>query len=674
MIDQFNMENICLLKEMGYEVHVACNFKEGNTCDEGRLRRLRETLCGMQVRQHQWDCPRSICALNRCCRAFYQLWELTGKHQFDWIHCHSPIGGALARVAGHMRRIRVIYTVHGFHFYQGAPIRNWLVYYPIEKLLSYWTDVLITVNQEDFQLAANRMRAGKVYRIPGVGISVRRFQGNKSTDECSRRNRKAFRAKYGIPDEAVVFLSVGELSRRKNHQAVIEALAGIPRQDVYYLICGQGSQKNRILHTARRYGMTHRIRLTGFLEDISAAYQSADLFVFPSLQEGLPAALMEAMAAGLPCVVSDIRGNRELISQKGGRRFPAAARKMMGLGQSNEKLVRYLKEFLDDKTLWKACGYYNQKKAEAYDTTVVQRHMKQIYGEAFGLKKQFIHKKGAKEKKPEVSVIMAVHNASDGKSLRAAAASICAQTYTSWELLICDDGSTDGTWEILQKIAQKDSRIRLLRLEHNRKAAAARNVCLKKAQGRYIAVMDADDISSPDRLERLYYFLESHPQFAFAGSRGEFFVRRPGDDGECYWYCQVPGEEDFLFSLPFVHASIMFRREPLIHVHGYKVSRRVVRAEDYDLLLRLYGAGYCGANLEQVLYYIRRDREQYKRRRYRYRFHEAYVKYKGFSELGLMPKGLVYVVKPFFVGLVPYRLAAVMQKRYYKEKSNKERL
>ena len=370
MIDQFNLPNIRLLLEMGYEVHVACNFREGNTCDADRIRKLQKTLCRMQVRWHQWDCPRSARAVRKCRQAYKQLWKLTDRYHYAWMHCHSPVGGVLARLVAHQRGIRVIYTAHGFHFYRGAPLHNWLLYYPVEKALARWTDVLITVNREDGRLAERRLRAGRVYRIPGVGIAASSGGGG----------RQSFRAAYKIPADAFVLLSVGELSRRKNHQAVIGAAALLPSvsgREVYYVVCGQGAWKDRLFQMAKKYGIADRVRLVGFLEDVAWAYQSADLFVFPSLQEGLSVALIEAMAAGLPCVVSDIRGNRELVGTKGGRRFPAAGR------NSKMLLTKDLKELLEDEALRESCGRYNQKKAKAYDIQVVEKQMRQIYQKAF---------------------------------------------------------------------------------------------------------------------------------------------------------------------------------------------------------------------------------------------------------------------------------------------------
>lgn len=164
---------------------------------------------------------------------------------------------------------------------------------------------------------------------------------------------------------------------------------------------------------------------------------------------------------------------------------------------------------------------------------------------------------------PEISVIMSVYNAQSEEILQAAVDSICKQTYKDWELIICDDGSTDDTWDKLQRIAKQDERILLIHNEENRKAGYARNCYIRKASGKYIAVMDADDISHMKRLEKQKDFLDTHSEYAFVGGRGQFFVHQIGDDKETYWFCEKPESKDFLFSVPFVHASCMFRAEAL---------------------------------------------------------------------------------------------------------------
>lgn len=393
MIDQFNIPNIRLLQEMGYEVHVACNFKEGNTCDTKRICRLYRMLRRMHVVQHQWDCPRSPCHAAGCIRAYRQLLELVKKYTYEWVHCHSPVGGALTRMVAWRTGIQVIYTAHGFHFYKGAPLRNWLLYYPAEKLLSYVTDVLVTVNKEDYRFAEQTMRAGNVCYIPGVGIDTQRFRieqilksagismekaelrtTQNNLDRRKERLRHDLRVRFGIPEHAAVLLSVGELNKGKNHQIVINALAQISRQDVYYLICGQGGLREQLRKNADRLGVGSRVRMPGFCEEMPLIYQGADIFVFPSLREGMPAALMEAMAAGMPCIVSDIRGNRELVGMTA-----EDGTKLRFMPNRPMQLKKIIEKLLDNSQLRKDCGIKNQRKMYSYDIAVVNKKMRNIY-------------------------------------------------------------------------------------------------------------------------------------------------------------------------------------------------------------------------------------------------------------------------------------------------------
>lgn len=370
MIDQFNMPNIRLLQKMGFEVHVACNFEQGNTCNTKRVRKLRKTLNGMHVEEHQWDCPRNIKNVWKCVKAYDQLRKITGRHQFAWVHCHSPIGGVLARLAAHRRKIKVIYTAHGFHFFEGAPIKNWCLYYPIERVLSRWTEVLITVNREDFLFAKRNLKAKKTVHIPGIGIDTAKFKKTKQMQAKRTEVHKYFCRKYRIPEDAVILLSVGELNKGKNHQIAIAALAALGRRDVYYLICGQGKMRRQLQRYADQLGVGRLIRMPGYQEDIQKIYQNADIFIFPSKREGMPVALMEAMAAGMPCIVSDVRGNRELIDRLGGIRFT--------LGQT-EELAEALEQLLENRLLREKQGKYNQHKIKAYDLQIVQDRMKEIY-------------------------------------------------------------------------------------------------------------------------------------------------------------------------------------------------------------------------------------------------------------------------------------------------------
>jgi len=269
----------------------------------------------------------------------------------------------------------------------------------------------------------------------------------------------------------------------------------------------------------------------------------------------------------------------------------------------------------------------------------------------------------------EVSVIMAVYNTEKREIIELAINSILKQSLKELELIICDDGSTDGTYDLLEEISNKDNRIILLRNQKNMGASVSRNKCLAIAKAEFIAIMDADDYSDEKRLEKQIGFLMSRTEYDYVGAMGQYFSNDIGKKSKgTYWFCEFPQKEDFLFTLPFVHASLVFRKQALLEARGYSEKYEVNRSEDYDLLMRLYARGCCGANLKEILYFIRLDEGTYKRRKYRYRLNECIVKYKGFRNLGLMPKGFFYAIKPLAVGLLPIRLLSAMKNRFYNSK------
>lgn len=238
-----------------------------------------------------------------------QLLELMKREQYDFVHCNTPTGGLVGRIAAAQARVpKVIYMAHGFHFWKGAPVKNWLVYYPVERLLARLSDRVITINREDYACAQQfrYKKGGRAEYVPGVGIDVERFAPNAEV-------RAAKRKELGLNGNEIMLLSVGELNRNKNHRVVIEALAQWKREDVRYVICGSGLLKEEYRRLAQSLGVAEQIVLAGYQADINSFCQAADIFVFPSLREGLPVSLMEAMAAGLPCVASRIRGNEDLL-------------------------------------------------------------------------------------------------------------------------------------------------------------------------------------------------------------------------------------------------------------------------------------------------------------------------------------------------------------------------
>lgn len=312
MIDQFNIPNIELLLDMGFQVHVACNFKEGNTCSKEKIDKLIDKLKIKNVKCYQIDFARDIKQLGKNVNALWQVERLLEKNDYSFIHCHSPIGGVVGRIAGKKYNRKVIYTAHGFHFYKGAPLINWLIYYPIEKTLSKYTDVLITINKDDYSFAKKKMNSKKIVYLPGIGIDLEKFKFDNF-------NRNEYRLKMGLEEDDFAILSVGELNKNKNHEQVIRAIAKLNNRHIHYFIAGQGDLRDYLYDLADKLDVKNQVHLLGFRKDIKELNHSSDLFVLPSIREGLNVSLMEAMACGLPCIANKIRGNVDLIDNgKGG--------------------------------------------------------------------------------------------------------------------------------------------------------------------------------------------------------------------------------------------------------------------------------------------------------------------------------------------------------------------
>lgn len=242
-------------------------------------------------------------------RAYRQLKKIINEGHYDIIHCHTPVGGVLARLAARGSGAKVIYTAHGFHFYKGAPLLNWLVYFPIEWLCAWLTDVLITINQEDYALAKKYMHAKKVIYVPGVGIDLEKFNHNIASEQKKAEKR----SELGLSPNDKMLLSVGELNKNKNHQIVIKASAKINNPAIKYFIAGEGTLKDCLLELIKDLGLENQVKLLGYRKDILELLSAADLFIFPSHREGLSVSLMEAIACMVPVTCSNIRGNKDLV-------------------------------------------------------------------------------------------------------------------------------------------------------------------------------------------------------------------------------------------------------------------------------------------------------------------------------------------------------------------------
>lgn len=265
----------------------------------------------------------------------------------------------------------------------------------------------------------------------------------------------------------------------------------------------------------------------------------------------------------------------------------------------------------------------------------------------------------------KVSVLMGVYNSKDKELLKKSILSIINQTFKDWELIICDDGSTDDTLVHLNSIAKLDTRIIVISSGRNQGLSNALNQCLALAQGVYIARQDDDDISIENRLERQVEFLDNHREYGIVGSLANIF------DGRGIWgefnVPERPDKYSFYWNSPFIHPTIMMHKQILIDCSGYRISKETRRCEDYDLFMRIYAKGYKGYNLQEKLYeYQIENNPCTKYRPMKYRIDECIVRFKGYKELNILNIiGLLYTIKPIVIGLIPSRIFYFIRKYNY---------
>lgn len=296
--------------------------------------------------------------------AYKKLCKLIKEKDFDTVFCHEPVGGAMGRIAGHRYKCKVIYMAHGFHFFKGAP-KSRIIYYWIEKLLSNYTDVLITINREDYE-AALKFKAKKCYKVNGIGVDTSKFYKD---DTLQNYLNKEFK----LQDDVIKLLSVGELIPRKNHEVIIRALSKINNPKVYYFIAGDGELKTELEVLIKTLNLEKNVFLLGYRTDIRQLCNSSDIFVMPSIHEGLSVALMEAMGCGKAIIASRIRGNIDLIDHgKGG---------YLCNTDDIDMYVKAIDKLVLSSDKRKQFGVYNQKVVKQFDVLPVKRQLIQILEE-----------------------------------------------------------------------------------------------------------------------------------------------------------------------------------------------------------------------------------------------------------------------------------------------------
>ena len=345
---QFHIPYLKWFKEQGYEVHVATNGdKEIPYCNK----------------KHIISFEKSPIKINNL-KAIKDLKKIINKENFKIIHCHTPMGSVVTRIAAKKARkngTRVIYTAHGFHFFKGAHILNWLIFYPVEKFLSQYTDCLITINKEDYNLAKKKFKAEQVKFVPGVGIEVEKFQLNMN-GEAIQKTRK----KLGINNDEFVIIYVAELSKRKNQGMLIKAAKEVIDNGyrIKILLPGIDSMDGYYQKMCQKLKIEENIKFLGYSFDIPQLLKISNLYVSTSKQEGLPVNIMEAMASGLPIIATNCRGNRDLI--KNGE---------------NGLIINYDINELKDKIIkiHQNKQQFKQGDLEEYTIRKVKKEMEKIY-------------------------------------------------------------------------------------------------------------------------------------------------------------------------------------------------------------------------------------------------------------------------------------------------------
>lgn len=378
-IPQFEMNNVKTLQEMGYEVHYAANY---HTPSYGKD---NHRLDGTGIVRHQIDFVRSPFKVENIA-IYRQLCELMRQERFDLVHCHTPMGAVMARLAAHATHTApVVYTAHGFHFYQGASLVSWLCYYPMERFLSRYTDQLICINQEDYHRASKSFHARHTDYVPGVGINLERVL------PYDKKRAEAKKMSLGLPMDKTILISSGELIKRKNHETAIRAIAKLKEEaqtvssdplNIQYVICGHGKLENYLRDLTQELGVSDVVTFLGYREDMIELYQIADVFLFPSYQEGLPMALLEAMANGLPVICSDIRGSRDLmdecLSETNSLEFCSGGI-MVKKADDIDGYCHAISHMLSAPQTLKEMGAVNVYKSLAFGSQTVTASVKKIY-------------------------------------------------------------------------------------------------------------------------------------------------------------------------------------------------------------------------------------------------------------------------------------------------------
>ena len=352
-ICQFHKVLADMLHKNGYEVHIAA--KDNLETKEGLTLDFADKVFNVPFSRSPKS-PDNI-------KAYKMLSEIIKENDYDIIHCNTPVGGVVTRLAAKKTRAKIIYTAHGFHFYKGAPIPNWIIYYPIEKIMSKYTDMLITINEDDYQISKDRFNAKNYAKIPGVGIDFKRVENGGE--------RAEIRKEMGFSEDDFVLLSVGELNKNKNNITILKAIKKLDNPKIKYMMAGNGPLRGWLEEEIEKMGLSKQVGFLGYTREIGKLHKAADAFCFASIREGLGLAAIEAMHSGLPIITSDVRGIND-YSIEGVTGFKSQPLDENGFALAIEKLMK-------DSTLREKMGRNNIEASIMYGEDNVAQILEKIY-------------------------------------------------------------------------------------------------------------------------------------------------------------------------------------------------------------------------------------------------------------------------------------------------------
>lgn len=345
MMIQFLVPHVKNLAENGFEVEIACSVVGDRIGD------VREALAGTVKAIHTVRLERSPVS-PRNLSGYRDMKRLLAENHYDIIWTNEPVMGVITRLAANRYRqtgTKVLYMCHGFHFFKGAGLANWLIFYPVERLMARFCDVIVTINRED-EAWAKTFHCPRVEYIHGIGVNTERLH--------NRDEQSNIRAELGLKNEDFLVLSVGELNENKNHQVILRALAQLEDPQIHYILCGKGVLQEHLEHLAAELGLAERVHFLGYRRDVVDICAQADVFAFPSRREGLGLAPLEAMYCGLPVIASDTRGIQDYTID-GESGFLRASEDAEGFAEAIGKLK-------EDLALRERCGAFNRETVKAF--------------------------------------------------------------------------------------------------------------------------------------------------------------------------------------------------------------------------------------------------------------------------------------------------------------------